>query len=136
MVLGSKSKVLLRNTLNFERQSLLDLLYGFDDFAAAKAASADAKALWLTVDQGPDWLEIGLEDPFGLVIGVTDVIAGLASFVAEVACKCHGYTPSSGRIKTILRMGECTTGLSVLTSGFEGNIGGSSGMSGLRMGRA
>ena len=51
------------------------LLNGFDDFAAAYAASADTKALWLTVDQCPDWLEVGLEGPLGLVIGVTDIIA-------------------------------------------------------------
>ena len=73
-------------------------LNGFLDFAAAETARADPNAFWLTVDQCPDWLEVGLEDPLGLVIGVTDVIAGLATFATEITCKCHGCTPSSSRI--------------------------------------
>ena len=51
------------------------LLNGFLDFAAAETACADPNAFGLTVDQCPDWLEVGLEDPLGLVIGVADVIA-------------------------------------------------------------
>ena len=76
------------------------LLDGFLDFAATEAASADPNALCLTVDQCPDRLEVGFEDPFGLVIGVTDVMAGLAPFATEIACKCHGDTPSSTGIDT------------------------------------
>ena len=67
----------------------------FLDFAATEAASADPNAFGLTVDQCPNWLEVGLEDSLGLVIGVTDIMAGLAMFATEIACKCHGYTPSS-----------------------------------------
>lgn len=52
-----------------------NLLNGFLDFAAAETACADPNAFGLTVDQCPDWLEVGLEDPLGLVIGVADVIA-------------------------------------------------------------
>jgi hypothetical protein len=44
-------------------------------------------------------LEVGIEDPLGLVIGVTDVMAGLTTFATEIACKCHGYTPSATRVK-------------------------------------
>jgi len=73
-------------------------LNGFLDFAATQAACADPNAFWLTVDQCPDWLEVGLEDPLGLVIGVTDVMAGLTTFATEIACKCHGCTPSSSRM--------------------------------------
>ena len=51
------------------------LLDGFLDLAATQAARADPNAFGLTVDQCPDWLEVGLEDPLGLVIGVADVIA-------------------------------------------------------------
>ena len=47
----------------------------FLDLAAAEAACTDPNTFGLTVDQGSDWLEIGLEDPLGLVIGVADVIA-------------------------------------------------------------
>ena len=66
------------------------LLNGFLDLAATETARADPNAFWLTVDQCPNWLEVGLEDPLGLVIGVTDVIAGLATFATEITCKCHG----------------------------------------------
>jgi len=65
-------------------------LDGFLDFAATQTACADPNAFWLTVDQCPDWLQVGLEDPLGLVIGVTDVMAGLTTFATEIACKCHG----------------------------------------------
>jgi hypothetical protein len=51
------------------------LLNGFLDFAAAETSCADPNAFGLTVDQCTDWLEVGLEDPLGLVIGVADVIA-------------------------------------------------------------
>jgi hypothetical protein len=62
----------------------------FLDLAAAEAACADPNAFGLTVDQGSDWLEVGLEDSLGLVIGVTDIMTGLATFATEIACKCHG----------------------------------------------
>ena len=71
------------------------LLNGFLDFAAAETACADPNAFRLTVDQCPDWLEIGLEDSLGLIIGVTDIIAGLPAFATKITCKCHGCTPSS-----------------------------------------
>jgi hypothetical protein len=74
------------------------LLNGFLDFAATETAGTDPKAFRLTVDQCPDWLEVGLEDPLGLVIGVTDVMAGLAAFATKIACVCHRCTPSSSRM--------------------------------------
>jgi len=70
-------------------------LNGFLDLAATEAACADPNAFGLTIDQCSDWLEVGLEDSLGLVIGVTDIMAGLATFATEIACKCHRYTPSS-----------------------------------------
>jgi len=51
------------------------LLNGFLNFATAQAARANPNTFRLTVDQGSDWLEVGLEDPLGLVIGMTDVVA-------------------------------------------------------------
>jgi hypothetical protein len=78
------------------------LLDGFLDFAATETTGTDPNAFRLTVDQCPDWLEVGLEDPLGLVIGVTDVMAGLAAFATEIACICHGYTPSSSRFNARL----------------------------------
>ena len=74
----------------------------FLDLAATEAACADPNALGLTVDQCSDWLEVGLEDSLGLVIGMTDIMTGLATFVTEITGKCHGYTPSSSRINTRL----------------------------------
>jgi hypothetical protein len=74
----------------------------FLDFAATETAGTDPNAFRLTVDQCSDWLEVGLEDPLGLVIGVTDVMAGLAAFATKIACKCHGYTPSSSRFNARL----------------------------------
>ena len=88
----------LRSSFKVQSFTRCGQLNGFLDFAAAETARADPNALWLTVDQCPDWLEVGLEDPLGLVIGVTDVIAGLATFATEITCKCHGCTPSSSRI--------------------------------------
>ena len=60
------------------------------DLAATETARADPNAFWLTADQCPNWLEVGLKYPLGLVISVTDVMAGLATFTTEIACKCHG----------------------------------------------
>ena len=76
----------------------LCLLNGFLNFAATETAGADPNAFGLTVDQCPDWLEVGLEGSLGLVIGMTDVMAGLATFATEIACICHGCTPSSSRM--------------------------------------
>ena len=92
------------------------LLKGFLDLAATEAACADPNPFRLTIDQCSDWLEVGLEDSLGLVIGVTDIMAGLATFATEIACKCHGYTPSSSRIGTRLVRSKCITGPFVLTS--------------------
>ncbi len=69
------------------------MLNGFLHFAAAKTACANSNAFGLTIDQRSDWLEVGLEDPLGLVIGMTDIMARLTPFATEIACECHGYTP-------------------------------------------
>ena len=112
----------------------ISLLNGFLDFAATETACADPNVFWLTVDQCPDWLEVRLEDPLGLVIGVTDVMAGLTAFATEIACKCHGYTPSSSRIDTRSRGSKCITGPFALTSRFDGLGRRSMGASGMREG--
>ena len=64
-------------------------LDGFYDLATTQAARANSNTFRLTVDQRPNWLEVRFEDPLSLVIGVTDVMTGLATFAAEIACKCH-----------------------------------------------
>jgi hypothetical protein len=74
------------------------VLHSFFDFSAPQASGADPNTLSLAVDQCSDWLEVGLEDPFGFVVGMTDVMARLATFTTEIACKCHGYAPSSSYI--------------------------------------
>ena len=95
-------------------------LNSFLDFAATQAACADSNAFRLTVDQCPNWLEVGLEGPLGLVIGVTDVMAGLATFATEIACKCHWYIPPASRKDIRLLMAKCTIGSLVITSRIEG----------------
>ena len=97
-----------------------ELLNGFLDFAATETAGADPNAFRLTVDQCPDWLKVGLEGPLGLVIGVTDVMAGLATFATEIACICHGCTPSSSRIDIGFQLLKCTIGSLVFTSRIDG----------------
>ena len=75
----SEDLLLTVEDLNEARTKVADffssLLDGFLDFAATETACANPNALWLPVDQRPDWLEVGLEDPLGLVVGVADVIA-------------------------------------------------------------
>ena len=56
----------------------------------AEAAGADLDAFRGAVDQRLDGLEIGIEDPLGLVVGVTDVIPGLTPLVADITRKSHG----------------------------------------------
>lgn len=80
------------------------------NFSAAETACADSNAFGLAVDQCSDRLEVGLEDPLRLVIGMTDVMAGLAAFAAKIACKCHRETPSSSRMDTSSTDMECITG--------------------------
>jgi hypothetical protein len=97
-------------------------LDGFEDLAATQAARTDSNAFRLPIDECPDWLKVGLEDPLGLVIGVTDVMAGLAAFATEIACKCHGDTPLP---KLFQSRYHCEspkriTGLFDLTSNFMG----------------
>ena len=64
--------------LNDARTPLADffnsLLNGFLNFAAAQTPCANPNAFGLTVDQRSDWLKVWLEDPLGLVIGMTDVM--------------------------------------------------------------
>jgi hypothetical protein len=65
-------------------------------------------------------LEVGLEDPFGLVIGVTDVMAGLATFATEIARICHGYAPPASQIDIGFRGLKSTIGSLVFTSRIDG----------------
>jgi hypothetical protein len=72
-------------------------LEGFLDLAAAETACADTDAFRRTVDHCTDTLKVGVECPFGLVVGVTDVVAGLVFFRANVTYECHGNAPSLWR---------------------------------------
>jgi hypothetical protein len=47
----------------------------FPDLTAPKATGADADALSRSVDHGADTLEVGIEGPLRLIIGVTHVMA-------------------------------------------------------------
>jgi hypothetical protein len=50
------------------------------DLPAAEATSANTDTLGRTIDHRAHALEIGVERPFRLVVGVTDVMAGLMFF--------------------------------------------------------
>jgi len=110
------------------------LLHGFLDFAATEATSTDSNPLVSAFDDCTHGLQIWIKGPLRLIIGVTDVMAGLATFATEIACKCHGYTPSSSLIDARSQRSECTTGPFVLTSRFDGVDRLSMGASGLRKG--
>ena len=75
----------------------------FPDLTAPKATGADADALSRSVDHGADTLKVGVEGSLGLIIGVTDVVARLRSFRADVTCKCHGVLLHSEINATIER---------------------------------
>ena len=63
---------------------MVGALEGLFDLPAAEAASADADTLGRTVNHGADPLKIGVERPFSLIVGVTDVMAGLMLFRTDV----------------------------------------------------
>jgi hypothetical protein len=66
----------------FEEQTVFNsLLNSFFDFTAAKITGADPNAFGLTANQDANRLEMGLEDSLRLVIGVTNGMAGLTTFV-------------------------------------------------------
>ena len=60
------------------------------DLAAPQATGADTDAPGRSVDHRADALEVGIEGAFRLVIGMTDVMARLMLFRADVTCECHG----------------------------------------------
>ena len=71
------------------------VLHSFLDFSAPQASGADPNTFRLAVDQRSDWLEIGLEDPLGFVVGMTDVVSRAGSFPA--------YSTDSGHLSSVLR---------------------------------
>lgn len=64
------------------------------DFAASEAAGAHTDTSGRSVNQGADALQVGVERPFRLVIGVTDVMSRLVLFGADLTYECHKETPS------------------------------------------
>ena len=64
-------------------------LESFFDFAASEAAGAHTDTSGRSVNQGADALQVGVERPFRLVIGVTDVMSRLVLFGADLTYECH-----------------------------------------------
>ena len=60
-----------------------------DHFARLKARRTDSDLFRLTVNQRPDILQVRVEAPFGLVIGVRDVVAGHRLLAAYFTNFCH-----------------------------------------------
>ncbi len=92
----------------------------FLNFAATQTPCTNPNAFGLTVDQRSDWLEVGLEGPLGLVIGMTDIMARLAPFATEIACKSHGDTPLSVESMQEFETLKSTIGPFIVTSRFDG----------------
>jgi len=65
-----------------ERRGGLD---GLLDQSRTQAACANPNSQILTTDNGTNGLNIGIKDSSRLVVGVTDIIPGLATLVAEIA---------------------------------------------------
>jgi len=54
---------------------MVGALEGLLDFPATEATRADSDAFGRTSDHCADTLQVGVERPFGLIVGVTDVMA-------------------------------------------------------------
>ena len=71
------------------------------DQPRAQASGAHTNARGAAIDQCPYPLQIGVEHPLGLVIGVTDVVPALVPFAAYLTYECHGKSPSIGACTTL-----------------------------------
>jgi|GEM_PF-5817359 len=79
-----------------ERDKTAEGLDGFLDEPGPETSGTDPHSTSCTVNQCPDWLEIGPKHTFGSVVGMTDVIPNLSFFATDITCKCHdGYSYSS-----------------------------------------
>jgi hypothetical protein len=85
--IDEQKKTCLVQKVEEEREVWLDR---FLDEARTEAAGTYPDVFGRTVDQGLDGLKIGIEDPLGLVIGMTDVVPRLTPFVADLTRECHG----------------------------------------------
>jgi len=92
----------LECAVDSEGRSALDRLL---DFSTPQAAGTDPNAFWGAFHQCPHGLKIRIENPLGLVIGVTDVMAALVSLSTHITCKCHGIAPPAG--KSMIPRGGC-----------------------------
>ena len=63
---------------------MVGALEGLLDLATAEATCADADALGQPVNDGADTLKVGVERPLGLIVGMTDVMAGLMLFCTDI----------------------------------------------------
>ena len=63
---------------------MVGALEGLLDFPATEATRADADAFGRTADHCADTLQVGVERPFGLIVGMTDVMAGLMLFCTDI----------------------------------------------------
>ena len=61
------------------------------DPAGVDALSAYENPLCLAARAGTDSLQIGLPDPLGLIIGMTDVVSDGPSLATDCADSCHSY---------------------------------------------
>ena len=74
-----------------ERRRSLD---GLLDQSGAQASGTHADLLIGTVYDSADRLNVWIEDPSGLVVRMTDVVAGRRFLLTKIARECHGSAPS------------------------------------------
>lgn len=78
------------------------------DFPATEATRADSDAFGRTSDHCADTLQVGVERPFGLIVGVTDVMARLVFFRTDITYECHGNAPSLEKLTVLIVGGTLT----------------------------
>lgn len=71
----------------YPKAGRLDSLF---DQTAPQATRAYANSLRRSIDDGAHPLQVGIERPLGLIIGMADVVTTLMPLQADIACKCHG----------------------------------------------
>lgn len=90
------------------RNSVDRPLHGLLNPPGTETTCTDPNPMARAVDQRPDRLEIGLEDAFGLVVRMTDIVSGVGFLSTHATGIGHGSNSSSGTrlFSVVVRTGE------------------------------
>jgi len=72
---------------------VVSTLNGLFDLTAAETTGADPDTPCRSIDHRADALKVGVERAFGLIIGVTDVVAESDALAANVTYAAHRSSP-------------------------------------------